>query len=333
MLKNRDALFSIIVIVCITAVLCAVYVLFPSGGLYIILMEGIVYLFLFHCFLSRRNEKINRLSEFLRRAQNEILPLEISDQAEGELNILKSELYKIITKLHSQAELLKQDKKYLADTISDISHQLKTPMTSMNVMIDLLKDDSLSPDKRREFTRALHRQMARMEWLLSAMLTMSRLDAEAIVLKKETVHVPDLIHLAVEHLRIPMELHEQRLLTEEVRDVTFRGDMYWTSEAVSNILKNCIEHTPDKGTITVTAGENSIYTSILIQDEGGGIAEKDISHIFERFYKGINSSADSVGIGLALARQLISSQNGTLEVSSVFGESTTFLIKFYHRNV
>lgn len=333
MFKNREILAGISAIFFFT-VLSVLYVTaFPSDSIWVIVADGVIYSIGFYCFYDYRYRRLRELSAFLRKAQSSMLPLEISDQTEGELSVLKSEIYKLLTKLHTQTELLERDRQYLANTISDISHQLKTPMTSMNVMIDLLKDESLPAEKRIEFTRSLRRQMSRMEWLLSSMLTMSKLDAGSIVLKKETVNVSALITRASEHLLIPMELHGQTLVIEGEKEASFLGDLYWSSEALANILKNCMEHTPDGGTVTVRAGENSLYTSIQIQDEGDGIVPEDLPHIFERFYKGQNASPESIGIGLAMAKQFITRQNGVIEVVSEYGHSTTFLIKFYHYNI
>ncbi|RGU95047.1 sensor histidine kinase [Clostridium sp. AF15-17LB] len=333
MFKNREILYAILFIIILSALSAAACVHVPASGGYVVLADGILYIACFSVFARYRYGKLRKLSEFLRKAQMHMLPLEVPDQMEGELSVLKSELYKLLTTCHSQSELLQQDRQFLADTISDISHQLKTPMTSMNVMVDLLKDEALPPQKRLEFTRALHTQLSRMEWLLSAMLTMSRIDAGAIKLKKETVKVSDLIRQASEHLLIPMELRGQHLAVPAETSAVFMGDLHWSSEAVSNILKNCMEHTPRGGTITIDAWENPLYTGITIQDEGGGISEKDSPHVFERFYRGSNASPDSVGIGLALAKQLITAQDGAIEMESVYGSYTVFKIKFYHCNM
>lgn len=333
MLKNREvlAVYSFIIFIVIgSAVVC--YKM-PSYGIIIILADGVLFAAAFYFFCSYRYRRIRRISEFLRRAQHEMLPLEAYDQQEGELSVLKSEIYKLLTKLHVQADLLERDKRYLADVIADISHQLKTPMTSMNVMTEHLKDETLPREKRLEFTRCIHSQLARMEWLLSAMLTMSKVDAGVIRLKREPVRMAELAASASEHLVIPMELHGQTLVCDVEASMMYHGDFYWSSEAVSNILKNCVEHTPDGGTIRIWADNNPVYASLRIRDEGGGISEADRPHIFERFYKGSNASADSVGIGLALAKQLITAQNGTLDIESTDENSTTFLIKFYHANI
>lgn len=333
MLKNREVLTAYIFIVILTAASAIICWKLPSRAVMVVIADGIVIAAGFYVFCYYRYQKLRALSKFLRRAQYEMLPLEAGDQQEGELSVLKSEIYKLLTKMHRQAELLERDKKYLADTIADISHQLKTPMTSMNVMAEHLKDETLPVEKRLEFTQCIHSQLIRMEWLLSAMLTMSRLDAGVIKLKREPISVRRLIASSTEHLEIPMELRGQTLACDVDESVMYQGDFRWSCEAISNILKNCMEHTPDGGMIQIQAENNPVYTSILIQDQGEGICAKDLPHIFERFYKGRNASLDSMGIGLALAKQLILSQNGSIEVLQSSGDGTTFLIKFFHLNI
>lgn len=299
----------------------------------ILVISGILYMAGFLFLRQHYRKKLRDLSDFLRKSQYEFLPLEMKDQTEGEFGILKSEIYKIVTRLYSQTELLEKEKQYLADTISDISHQLKTPMTSMYVMLDLLKDHELPQDKRMDFVRTIHSQMVRMEWLLSTMLTMSKLDAGTIILKENIVSTDEMLERAMEHLVIPMELHEQSVYWEGERGTTYTGDFSWSCEAMSNILKNCTEHLKEHGSIYVKTCQNSIYTEIQITDNGCGIHPDDLPHIFERFYRGKYATKESAGIGLSLADKLIRLQNGTIEVTSVYGKSTTFTIKFYHSNI
>lgn len=333
MFRNREIFGGMICIAAVTigAVFLNEYRIFDASG--ILLISGIFYGLVFYIYSRKQMSNVEALSLFIRKAQYELLPLEIKDQKEGQFGILKSEIYKVLTRLHSQTELLQMEKQYLADTISDISHQLKTPMTSMNVMIDLLKDEELPQEKRLQFIRTLHSQLTRMEWLLSAMLTMSKLDAGTIILKKERVSTEAMIKKSLEHLLIPMELHGQSLVWEETVGTTYNGDFSWSQEAVSNILKNCIEHMDEHGVLHIKTSQNPVYTEIQIKDNGCGISPEDIPHVFERFYRGKHASKNSVGIGLALADKLISLQNGKIEVCSVYGESTTFTIKFYHSNI
>lgn len=333
MFKNRELLIGVFFILSSFTAFVAALFCMPDFMLLIVFGYGLILLIGFLAFYRYRYRKLHALSEFLRKSQHQLLPLSIADQKEGEFSILKTELYKLLTTQHMQAEQLKQNNTYLADTISDISHQLKTPLTSIQIMTDLLKEDDLPEEKRIFFTDTIRRQTNRMEWLLSSMLTISKLDAGSIQLKQETVKVSELFQRASEHLLIPMELHQQTFVMNIDKDTSYCGDLYWSSEAISNILKNCIEHTKDGGVITIRAEENSIFTHIEIQDSGGGISKEDLPHIFERFYKGKNASPDSVGIGLALAKQLIHKQNGTIEVFSDSQTFTIFRIKFYHFNV
>jgi signal transduction histidine kinase len=269
------------------------------------------------------------LSGYLRRIYGGDYSLDIRDNLEGELSILKNEIYKVTLILSMQAELLKTEKEQLGNALSDISHQLKTPLTSMMVMVDLLSYDDLKPDKRIEFTRNLELQLERMEWLLSSLLKLSKIDAGTVEFKKEPIKASELIQKAMKPLLIPMELKEQELIIEGDSLVSFLGDFNWTVEALINIVKNCIEHTQSGGTITINFLENPIYTEIHISDNGSGIDKEDLPFVFKRFYKGKNASEESVGIGLAMAKSIVASQNGDINVTSQKNLGTRFSIKFY----
>jgi signal transduction histidine kinase len=282
-------------------------------------------------FTRRRQRDIAELSDYLRKISGGDYSLDIRDNMEGELSILKNEIYKMTLILSNQADLLKSEKEQLADAISDISHQLKTPLTSMMVMTDLLKQDDLDPARRKEFTKNLEAGLERMQWLLTSLLKLAKIDAGTVPFKKESVLIPELIDQAMKPLLIPMELKEQKLSMKGDHAVTFLGDRNWTAEAVINIIKNCIEHTPKGGEISIQYSENPIYTEIVISDNGIGIEKKDLPYIFKRFYKGKNASEDSVGIGLAMAHSIITSQNGTISVTSRKMQGTSFYIKFYKR--
>lgn len=261
----------------------------------------------------------------------------LSDYVEGELSILQNDIHKVTVRMIELNEKLLKDKTYLADTLADISHQLKTPMTSMMVMADLLNDENLPSDKRQEFTGNIQNQLERMEWLLSTLLKMSKLDAGTLKLNISKVDIKKMLEKSVSHLIIPMELKNQTLTivcNESVGESIMGNlDENWTVEAISNIVKNCMEHTPEGGSINIEYGENPIYTYISISDTGEGISEEDLPHIFERFYKGKNAGKDSVGIGLAFAKQIINMENGSIEVTSKNGEGSCFFVKFYKSSV
>lgn len=278
---------------------------------------------------NRLNQQMRELSTNLRRISGGDYSLEIRDNQEGELSILKNELYKVTTMLSEQRNLYKNHQERLAEAIADISHQLKTPLTSMSVMADLLDHDQLEPEKRAQFTKSLQIQVERMNWLLSSLLKLSKIDAGTAVFRKDQVRVVDLLEQVKLPMLIPIEIKGIHLSIHGDENISYVGDFNWTNEALINILKNGVEHTPEGGTISIDFSDNPIYVEILIRDNGKGIDKADLPYIFKRFYRGKNASTDSVGIGLAMAKSIIRSQNGDLTVSSQEEKGTTFSIKFY----
>lgn len=273
--------------------------------------------------------QIGKLSDYLKRITGGDYSLDIRDNDEGELSILKNEIYKVTVTLREQAETLKKDKRLLADSISDISHQLKTPITSMVVMSDLIADENLPQEKRTEFTKNIRSQLERLQWLVASLLKLSKIDAGAIEFKKEKVNVRSLIDKACEPLLIPLEIKEQALEITGDERICFVGDMNWSAEAITNVIKNCTEHTPHGGKICVNFGETPIYTWVKIRDNGEGIHPADLPHIFERFYRGRKAQKDSIGIGLAMTKSILQNQGGAIEASSDEDKGAQFTLKFY----
>lgn len=253
--------------------------------------------------------------------------LPISDYQEGELSILANQIQKITLRLKESEEELKADKKYLADSLADISHQLRTPLTAMNLAASMLRNRELRVEKRIELSVELQKLIDRTDWLVETLLKISKLDAGTLKLSQKPVLVRDLIARAAEPLAISMDLRGQQFFVQ-CGEACFLGDLVWTSEALGNILKNCSEHTPAGGSITVSASETALFTRIEVQDSGCGFEPKDIPHLFERFYKGSNASDNSYGIGLALARTIVASQNGTIQAMNT-DSGARFVIKFY----
>ena len=276
-----------------------------------------------------RYKQIEKLSQYLKRIAGGEYSLDIRDNDEGELSILKSEIYKVTVTLSEQAELLKKDKVFLADSISDISHQIKTPLTSMSVMTDLISEQSLPQDKRLEFTKNIRSQLERLEWLVASLLKLSKIDAGTIQFKKEQVNVKNLICNATEPLLIPIEIKEQAIEIAGDENAQFVGDFNWSAEAITNIVKNCIEHTPVGGSIMIDFYETSLYTIIQIADNGEGIDKSDLPHIFNRFYKGKDAGKESIGIGLAMSKSILEYQDGIIEAVSEKNKGTQFIIKMY----
>ncbi|MCM1467517.1 MAG: HAMP domain-containing histidine kinase, partial [Alistipes sp.] len=230
-------------------------------------------------------------------------------------------------RLREQQQNLWKDKEYLAESLADISHQIRTPLTSIDLLASMLCEENVSEKRRQELSRELRELLFRIEWLVTSLLKISKLDAGCVSLKKESVPLGELIEKATESLLVPMELRGQEL-TVNVQG-TFSGDVLWTCEALSNIVKNCMEHTQDGGRIKITASENVLYTEIVISDNGSGIAPEDLPHIFERFYKGKNSGDKSFGIGLFLARSIITAQNGTVRAENKANGGARFTLRFY----
>ncbi|TCZ76345.1 HAMP domain-containing histidine kinase [Paenibacillus albiflavus] len=280
-------------------------------------------------FTSWRYREIAKLSSYLRQISSGDYSLDVRDNEEGELSILKNEIYKVTLMLSEQSSILKQDKIQLTDAISDISHQLKTPITSMMVMADLLTDAELPVEKRMEFTHNIHVQLERIKWLVSSLLKLSKIDAGTVQFKQEPVSVYKLCHKALEPLLIPIDIKEQAVSINGDQTISFLGDLNWSVEAMINILKNGVEHTQEGGNIDITFAENALFTEIVIADNGPGIPKEDLPYIFKRFYKGKNASEESIGIGLAMAHSIITSQNGHIVVQSEKGKGTQFRIKFY----
>ena len=231
--------------------------------------------------------------------------------------------------LKEQASQSINDKKALQTSLEDISHQLKTPLTSISIMLDNIRENpNMDEHTRQEFIYEISRQINWINWLVISLLKLSKLDSNTAVFVQKEIKVEDLINNVVKNLAIPIDIKQQNVIVNGSSDVMFVGDYNWQLEALTNIVKNCIEHTVENKNIYINWEENNFYTKIAIKDEGVGIDKKDVKHIFERFYKGKNSSENSVGIGLALAKSIIEKDNGYIICVSELGRGTTFEIKY-----
>lgn len=282
-------------------------------------------------FAGRQYRRLRRLSACLERICSGDYSLDVRDNDEGELSILQNDIHKVTRILNEQNQKLVREKEKLADSMSDISHQLKTPLTSMMMMADLLQSPELPTEKRAEFSQSLHAQLDRLEWLVASLLKLARLDAGTIEFHPEEHEARAVLEKACTPLAIPAELREQKLLLDAPDGMKVKCDLNWTAEALLNVVKNCVEHTPHGGTITVSARQNPLYTLFTVTDTGEGIAKEDQPHLFERFYKGKNASQDSVGIGLAMARTILRAQGGDISVKSRPGQGSIFSIKVFSR--
>lgn len=329
MIRNPEVQIVIVVMCVISLVAIGMASFFSFTTTVIVSISLILLICTSLLFTKWRYRELERLSEILREISAGNTSLDVRDNYEGELSILKNEIYKVTRILSEQGTVLQEDKLKLTNAISDISHQLKTPITSMMVMADLLSDTELPTDKRMEFTRNIRIQLERIEWLVSSLLKLSKIDAGTAHFKKNRVMVDKLIQKALAPILMAVDIKEQTVTVQGDDFISFIGDLNWTAEAVINILKNCVEHTPNGGTLSITYAENALFTEIVIKDNGKGIPKEDLPYIFRRFYKGKNASDESVGIGLAMAHSIITSQNGTIDVSSEQEWGTRFHIKFY----
>lgn len=279
-----------------------------------------------HC---RRYEKIALLSQELDRILHGEQDIRLDDYQEGELAILQNELSKMTLRLLEQSEQLRRDKQYLADALADISHQLKTPLTSLEIINASLAQASVTDEQRRQLLHDQLSLLSRMEWLIDVLLKLSRLDAGTITFEKKNFNVQELITQAAEPFSVSLELKQLTLNTDGVTSAVLCGDKKWLAEALSNVIKNCMEHTPAGGQLTIRVKETALYTQLTVTDTGSGIPTEELSHIFERFYHGKIANKNGNGIGLALARAIITQQNGSITAENAPEGGAQFTICFY----
>lgn len=277
---------------------------------------------------KKKNKKIQGIIRYIEQISRKNYDLKIEENSEDELSNLTNELYKITVMLKEQADISNKDKKILQTSIEDISHQLKTPLTSISIMLDNIRENTNMNEKTRQaFVKEISRQIDWINWLIVSLLKLAKLDSNTTIFNKQEIEAKELVNHVITNLSIPIDIKQQQIMIQD-KNVKFIGDYNWQLEAITNIIKNCIEHTPENGRIYINFEENNFYTKIIIKDEGKGIDSKDIKHIFERFYKGKNSSENSIGIGLALAKSIIEKDNGFINCSSVVNEGTIFEIKY-----
>lgn len=296
--------------------------------LFVGLALSIILLYLKH--EKVQNKEIKKIARCIEEINKKNYSINIYENSEDELSILKNELYKITIMLKEDAENSKKDKLKLKDSLSDISHQLKTPLTSINIMLDnILDNPEMDSNTKEKFIQNIKREITNISSLVGEILKLSKFDASVIKFEEHQVFINDLVKSAISNVEMMAELKNINIEVNNQDNIKLVCDAKWQIEAITNILKNCIEHSKDDSTITIDIDSNKIYKQITIKDNGEGIDEKDLPHIFERFYKGKNSSKDSVGIGLALAKTIIEKDNGSIKVDSKKGKQTTFVIKYY----
>ena len=281
----------------------------------------------FCLFTAWRYRRLRQLNDQMRRVREGLYQMNPQDYEEGELSILHSEIYKVTVQLRESAEQLQAQQQFLSDSLSDISHQLKTPLTSMMMMVDLMQQPDMDPVRQQEFLRLIAAQLTRMRWLIQSLLKMAKLQAGAVQFLPNSITIRALINKALSQAEAEMLRNNVEWVLECPESFVLTVDENWTAEALGNILRNCAEHVPN-GQIRILCTRTALVDQIVIEDNGEGIDPQDLPHLFERFYRGKNAKPDSVGIGLAMSQQILAAQAGTLSVESTPGRGSRFLIRF-----
>lgn len=290
---------------------------------------GIASLSIFMRYVLIQEKELKEINEYIKEVNNKNYSLKIEDNKDGELSRLRNELYKTTVILREAAENSEEEKEKLSIAIADISHQLKTPLTSIRIMLDNISDNPDMPQEIREdFIQDISKQVEHMSSLVISLLKIAKFDAGTIKMENEEIDAKKLIDSVINNLAILIEIKEIEVITKIDEKAIFIADYKWQQEALTNILKNAIEHSQPKSNIYIIVENTSIFLKIKIKDEGQEIAQKDLKHIFERFYKAKNCNEDSIGIGLSLAKTIIEQNNGYIKATSEVGKGTLFEIKY-----
>lgn len=296
----------------------------------ILIILSLVILIIFMKYNHLKDEKLKEITRYIEEINNKNYKLDIDDNTEDELSILKNEVYKTTIMLKETAENSVQDKVNLKDSLSDISHQLKTPLTSITIMIDnILENPEMDKETRIEFVKDIKREIINVNFLVNSILKLSKLDANSVKFINKEISLQDIVKESIKNVSVLCDLKNVEIVPKAEQYIKINCDFKWQVEAITNILKNCVEHSKDNSKIDISYEENKLYSKIEIKDYGVGIEKEDLPHIFERFYKGKNSSSESVGIGLALAKSIIESNNGYVSVESEVNKGTIFTIKYF----
>lgn len=294
----------------------------------ILVLDG-VFLAILFLYIRHRQREIGRLCGYMDEVERGNFNLDISNNRDDELSGLKNELYKLTIFLKEQAKTAIDNRKALADAVANISHQLKTPLTSATVLVDnLAQNQDMEPAVRSRFLGEVSNQLSGVSWLVTVLLKLSRLDAGVVELERKPVSVRALTEKVCQKLELLAEWRQVELKIQISGEIWISGDEQWLTEALLNLVKNAVEHSNTGGEVLVAAEENDVYTLVTVQDYGEGISPEEQKHLFERFYRGRSAGKDSVGIGLSLAKEIISRQDGYITVESGEGKGTTFFIKF-----
>ena len=285
-----------------------------------------ILIIIFILYDLKKTKKINDITKYIKEIKN--YKLNIDDMSEDELSILKQELYKITVMLKENAINSNRDKIELKKSLEDISHQLKTPLTSIIIMLDNIIDNPKMDAKTKdEFISDIKREVENINFLVQSLLKLSKFDSNTINFNSDINNMKDILDKVVKNISVLCDLKNVKI-SLNTNDVKLKCDFMWQVEAITNIVKNCVEHSYENSVVEINVKENSAYIMLTIKNKGETIDKKDISHIFERFYKGKNAKKDSIGIGLSLAKSIIEHDNGKIQVESNDNE-TVFKVRYF----
>lgn len=327
MFRNRELRHFAICFIIIALISTLVgFSILPAAG-FLSLFSAIAFGTIFFLFTKARYKSIARVSDQIDLVLHNVDHLYMSESNEGELSILECEIKKMTLRMRKQNEALKQEKSHLADSLADIAHQLRTPLTSVNLILSLLEDNP-DENERKALIRETKELFVQMDWLLTSLLKISRLDAGIVVFQSEQIDVNSLINTALHPFLISLDLHNITIQKDIPKDCTIKGDSGWLSEALQNIIKNCMESTGEDGTIAIGCIDTPLFSEITIHDSGSGFDSDDLPSLFERFYRGKKSSATGYGIGLALCKTIISRQGGWITAKNHPEGGAVFALHF-----
>ncbi|WP_017144015.1 sensor histidine kinase [Coprobacillus cateniformis] len=293
--------------------------------IYICILLIIIMIALIICMIYKEKQ-IKQISQQVNAILFQQKDIYIPYYKEGTLSFLESEIVKLVNRLSEQNRLLLEDKIILKQSLEDISHQMKTPLTSLNLVHERLK--MAEGTEKKKLLKEQQLLLDKIEWLVITLLKIAQIDSNTVTFQKENISQKELYIKLVKPFEIQLELKDISIELEDDQTYIEDIDILWTLEALSNIFKNCIEHTEQGGNIKIMMNNNPLYSEIIIQDNGNGIDSEDLIHLFERFYKGKNATQQSVGIGLSLSHMIIEKQNGTIAVENTY-PGAKFTIHFY----
>ena len=324
--SGRETVIHIFIIAAAT-VICAI--IHPASAV-VVLAAGLIAEAVHKYYANQRAQQIIGLCDEISRILHGADEVTFDACNEGELSILAAEIRKMTVRLREQNAALRQERGFMQESLEDISHQLRTPLTSVILLADLMRKPNLTKAQQAENLNELLSLLSRMQWLIETLLGLSRLDAGSVSFQKSEFSVRTMIADALEPISIALELKDIAVDIQIDEKATITGDLPYCTEAFCNLLKNCMEHTPEGGSISIQAETTALYQGILITDTGNGIAEDDLPHVFERFYRGNSFSKSGYGIGLAFARRIITAQGGSIQVRNAPPKGAQFDIRFYH---